>query len=315
MKNVFITGANGFVGQALCARMLADGWSVRRAVRNQSSIGDLSGVETVQIDSLDLNTDWPEAILGANIVVHLAGQVHETNNTALDSLSAFRRVNVAGTERLARMAVVAGVRRFIYISSVKVNGEPASLDPYSVSKWEAENVLRIVAAETGLDLVILRPPLVYGPDVKANFLRLLNMIYQGIPLPLESVDNQRSLIYLGNLVDAIVTCINHPGAAGQVYFVSDGEDVSTPDLIRCIAAALGRPVRLIPFPPALLRVAGWLVGKSAEIERLLGSLTIDSAKIRHELNWTPPHTLTQGLRETAEWYKKIKGERTVNEKI
>jgi len=181
---------------------------------------------------------------------------------------------------------------------------PASLDPYGISKWEAEQVLQEIAHETGMEVVVLRSPLVYGPGVKANFLRLIKWVYRGIPLPLSLVKNRRSLIYLGNLVDAIVTCITHPGASGQTYLVSDGEDVSTPKLIRRIATALGKPVRLCPFPTVLLKTAGRITGKSAAVERLVGSLTVDTAKIRNELNWKPPYTMVQGLFETAKWYKK-----------
>ena len=172
-----------------------------------------------------------------------------------------------------------------------------------MSKWEAEQALHRVAQETGLEVVIVRPPLVYGPGVGANFLRLLRFVHKGVPLPFGAINNQRSLVYVGNLVDAIITCLEYPGAAGQTYLVSDGEDVSTPELIRRIAHALGRPARLLPVPPALLRLAGQLTGKSAQVERLLDSLVIDSSKIRRELGWAPPFTMAQGLTETAQWFQ------------
>lgn len=311
---VLVTGATGFVGAALVSRLVDSGrFGVRTAVRRESG-KLLAGVEQIVAGDLSPNTDWQQALVGGGAVVHLAARVHVMNDTATDPLSAFRKVNVAGTEHLARMAAINGVKRFVYVSSIKVNGEgcekpftehdiPATDDPYGISKWEAELVLRKVAEDTGLEVVIFRPPLVYGPGVKANFLSLLKMVDRGIPLPLASINNHRSLIYLGNFVDAITTCIDHPKAAGQTYLVSDGEDISTAELIRRVAAALGRPARLFPFSPSLMRFAGKLFGKSYAVERLIGSLTIDSSKIRRELGWKPPYTMEQGLKETAEWFK------------
>ena len=199
------------------------------------------------------------------------------------------------------------------MSTVKVNGEgrgvpyceddiPEPSDPYGISKWEAEKIIKSIADETGMEAVIIRAPMVYGPEVKANFLKLLKAVDRGIPMPVAGVKNKRSMIYLGNLVDSIIACINHPGAAGQTYLVSDGEDVSTPELIRQIAEALGKPARLFYMPMFMLRLAGIITGKSKEIERLTGSLTVDSSKIRKELGWSPPFTLAQGLNQTAEWY-------------
>ncbi len=315
MEKILVTGATGFVGQALCKRTVSNGWHVRGTVRSAEQVASLpAGVEAVQIESIGEETDWSDALAGVNTVVHLAARVHVMNDTATDPLSAFRQVNVAGTERLARMATTNGIKRFVYISSVKVSGggaltpyaehaAAAPQDSYGVSKREAEHILHKIAAETGLEIVILRPPLVYGPGVKANFLSLLKIVDRGIPLPLASINNHRSLIYLGNLVDAIVTCINYPKASGQTYLVSDEEDISTPELIRRAAAALGRHARLFPFPPSLMRFAGKLFGKSDAIERLVGSLTIDSSKIRQELGWKPPYPLDQGLKETVKWYK------------
>ena len=311
---VLVTGATGFVGGALISRLVDSGrFGVRAAVRRES--GELlAGVEQIVVGDLTPNTDWQQALVGVDAVVHLAARVHVMNDTASDPLSAFRQVNVAGTERLARMAATNGAKRFVYISSVKVNGEGALTpysedasapeDPYGISKWEAEQGLHKVAEDTGLEVVILRPPLVYGPGVKANLLSLFNIVDRGIPLPLASVSNHRSLIYVGNLVDAIVTCINHPKASNQTYLVSDGEDVSTPELIRRVAAALGRPARLFHFPPSLMGFAGKLLGKSEAVERLVSSLTIDSSKIRRELGWRPPYTMEEGLRETGEWFKR-----------
>lgn len=312
-----VSGANGFVGQALCKRMVADGMQVIGTVRSANEADKLpKGVSIFLIKSIGRDTDWSDALAEVDTVVHLAARVHVMNDTSSDPLSAFRQVNVAGTERLARMAAATGIKRFVYISSIKVNGEgrdrpfteqdlPAPDDPYGLSKWEAEQILHRVAKETGLEVVILRPPLIYGPGVKANFFNLLKFLDRSIPLPLSSVNNRRSLIYVGNLVDTIIACLTHPMAVGQTYLVSDDEDVSTPELIRRVAAALGRPARLFPFPPSLMLLAGKLLGKMDAVERLVSSLTIDSSKIRLDLGWKPPYTMDQGLRETMAWYRKL----------
>jgi nucleoside-diphosphate-sugar epimerase len=250
------------------------------------------------------------------VVIHLAARVHVMQENAADPLAEFRSVNTTGTEHLARCAAASGVKRMVYASSIKVNGEqtsggrkfsaadtPAPQDPYGVSKWEAEQALRRVSRETGLEIVIIRPPLVYGPGVKGNFAQMLKAVARGIPLPFASLQNQRSLIYLGNLVDALIACATHPAAPGKTFLVCDGEDVSTPDLLRQLAAAMGVPSRLLPCSPALLRFAGRLTGKSQQVERLLGSLQVDGDKIRRDLNWVPPYSLQQGLQATAEWYR------------
>jgi len=321
--NLLVTGANGFIGRALCKKMLADGWQVRVAVRGATQMTALpSRVEGMQVGDIGPDTDWSKALNGVDAVVHLAARVHVMDDSASDSLVAFRWVNVKGTERLAQQAVAANVRRFFFMSSVKANGEeraqpyterdmPMPLDPYGISKWEAEQKLHKVAKETGIELVVLRPPLVYGPRVKANFLRLLKVVDRGIPLPLASVNNKRSLIYLENLVDVIITCIKHPIATGQTYLVSDGEDVSTPELIRLISKAMNRKSRLFPFPPSMLKSIGKIIYRSAEIDRLAGSLFVDSRKIRTMLGWKPPYTPEEGIRKTVLWYKKYgKGQRT-----
>lgn len=312
---ILITGATGFVGTALCRRMIHEGWQVRGAVRSLSDQARLpAGVAAVPVGSIGPDTVWTHALSGVDIVVHLAARTHVTHEVDVDPLNAYRRINVAATERLARAAAAAGVKRFIYLSSVKVNGEgraepyteqdrPAPEDPYGISKWEAEQALRRIAAETGMDVVILRPPLVYGPGVKANFLALINVVRRGIPLPFASVQNRRSLLYLGNLVDAIITVCIRPGAAGQTYLVSDGVDVSTPELIRKIAGVFGRSARLFSFPSHCMRLAGRLLGKTSAVERLLGSLAVDCSKIQRELDWKAPATMEQGLKETAEWVK------------
>ncbi|PKL52489.1 MAG: NAD-dependent dehydratase [Nitrospira bacterium HGW-Nitrospira-1] len=315
MRSALITGVTGFAGNALARKMAASGWQVRGTIRSVKQAATLSdGIEVVQIKSIGAGIDWSDALAGVDTVVHLAARVHVMKDTATDPLTAFREVNVAGTERLARMAAKTGVKRFIFLSTVKVNGEITGDVPfsesdipnpegyYAISKWEAELILHRIAQKTRLQVVILRLPLVYGTGVKANFLRLLDMVNKNIPSPLSMVNNRRSFIYIGNLVDAIIRCIEHPNAANQTYLVSDGQDVSTPELIRMISCAMGKKARLFPCPLSLLKMIGKIIGKSAEIERLTGSLQIDSAKIRRELSWTPPFTMEQGLKMTADWF-------------
>ncbi len=315
MQNVLVTGANGFIGQALCKRLMAEGLQVRGALRRPNRTADLpTGVETVQIESIGPETDWSDALSNIDTVVHLAARVHVLNDRESDPLALYRHVNVQGTEQLARMAVSNGVNRFIYMSSIKVNGEgrptaytekdiPAPEDHYGLSKWEAEQILYKINAASEMDVAVFRAPLVYGPGVKANFLRLLKTVQKGIPLPLANVDNQRSLIYLENLVDVIIRSIKSSQPASGTYLVSDGEDVSTPELIRRIAQALGKSPRLFPFPVSLIRLAGKLTAKTAAVDRLLLTLTVDNFKIQRELGWKAPYSMKQGLLETAKWYK------------
>jgi len=315
IPTILVTGANGFIGRALCASLVAHGHVVRGAVRRSYAILN-SPITQINVGEINSKTDWESALDGVDVVIHLAARVHVMSETAIDPLEEFRQGNLYGTEHLARSAAAQGVKRLVYISSIKVNGEasmtgrpftesdvPEPKDPYGKSKWEAEKVLRKVSKETGLEIVIVRPPLIYGPGVKGNFERILRTISDGIPLPLASIKNMRSLLYIENLVDALRACSIHPEAAGKTYLLSDGIDISTPDLIRQLAMAMGKPVRLFPFPIPLLKIAGILVGKSEEIERLLGSLQIDSGKIRRELNWQPPYSLQQGLQATVAWYQ------------
>ena len=317
--NLLVTGANGFIGSKLCEKVLNIGWHVRGTVRPSTYRNNLpSDIDVVPIEEIGPLTDWSKVMSGVDTVVHLAARVHVINDIAADVSDAYGSVNVAGTERLARMAAASGIRRFIYLSTVKVNGEgrsspytekdnPKPIDPYGISKWESEKRLHEIINHTELEVVILRPPMVYGPGVKANFLRLLNVVERGIPLPLANVNNHKSLIYLENLLDAIVTCINHPRAAGQTFLVSDDRDLSTPELIRLMAKAMGRKVRLFSFPPDMLKIMGKITGRSAEIDRLLGSLCVDSSKIRRMLGWKPPYNIEEGIRETAKWYLKSPG--------
>lgn len=308
---MLVTGASGFVGRTLCAELVKRGHSVRAALRTPENF-DIAGCETVKISGIDLHTDWNHALHGVTTVIHLAARVHVMHDDASDPLEEFRRVNVAGTEHLARFAAANGVKRFVYVSSIKVNGEetsgekvftemdaPSPQDPYGVSKWEAEQALHRVSQETGLEVVIVRPPLVYGSGVKGNFAQMLKVLSKGIPLPLASINNLRSLVYVGNLADALILCAIHPAAAGQTYLVSDGEDVSTSELLRQLGAAYGRPARLFPCPSALLKLSGILLGKSSQMARILGSLRVESSKMRNELNWKPPYSLRDGLQITG----------------
>ena len=262
------------------------------------------------------DTDWSAALQGVGTVVHLAARVHVMHDTAADLLAEFRRVNVDGTRLLARMAAAAGVQRLLFLSSIKVNGEstrrpfteadaPRPEDAYGISKWEAELALIQVARDAGMQWVILRAPLIYGPGVGANFLRLTHAVARRAPLPLGAIDNRRSLLYVGNLVDGIRVCLSHPGARDQVLLLSDGEDVSSADLVRRLAAALQVRPRLLPVPVPLLRIAGRLTGGAAAVERLSGSLQVDSSRIRAALGWAPPFSLDEGLAETARWYRNV----------
>ncbi len=309
---VLVTGASGFIGRPLCARLLVSGWRVRSI--NRSNSPPINGSEHCIISSIDETADWTHALQDVTHIIHLAARVHVMQDSDENPLEAFRRVNVAGTLNLARQAALAGVKRFVFVSSVKVNGEETSSqlfseldvfnpqDPYGVSKMEAEQKLLVLAEETGLEVVIVRPPLVYGVGVKANFAQMLRVLRRRIPLPLASVRNARSLIYVGNLLDALVLCAKHPKAAGQTYLVSDGEDISTPELLSRLSHAMGFPARLFSFPVRGLDLVAELLGKGDQVRRLTGSLQIDSSKIRRELGWTPPFTLQQGLQETVKHF-------------
>lgn len=274
-----------------------------------------SGAEVFIHGDLGEPVDWRGALTGIDVVVHCAARVHVMADTAKDPLAQFRRCNVDGTLQLARAAVAAGVRRFVFVSSIKVNGEatlpgqpftadeaPAPTDPYGVSKLEAERGLFALAAETGLDVVVVRPVLVYGPGVKANFLSMMRWLDKGVPLPLGAIDNRRSLVAIDNLVDLLLTCIEHPRAAGQVFLVSDGDDLSTTRLLGKVAAALDRPARLIPLPSRLIAAAAALLGRRALGQRLCGSLQVDIGKTRELLDWTPPVSVDDALAKTAKHF-------------
>jgi nucleoside-diphosphate-sugar epimerase len=316
LNKILVTGANGFVGTALTKKLIAEEWAVTGVVRNESDLHGIAGVSILEIGNIDKNTDWKIALRGIDAIVHTAARVHVMKNTPADPLKAYRSVNVHGTIQLARQAAVSGVRRFVFISTIKVNGEeniaayretdkPAPIDPYGISKLQAEKELLKLAGQTGMEVVVLRPPLIYGPGVRANFLKLLQAVDRGLPIPLARIDNRRSMIYIENFVDAIVLCLRHPKAAGQTFLVSDGQNHSTPDLIRRIAAALGRSPRLVHISPKILQYLARVIGKGQVADRLIGSLTVDDTKIRHNLGWRPPFTLEYGLEKTVAWYKKV----------
>ncbi|WP_081602033.1 MULTISPECIES: SDR family oxidoreductase [unclassified Thioalkalivibrio] len=311
MDRVLVTGATGFVGGSVVAQLASEGRVPVAACRRSVAVPD--GAELAVSPTLGPEADWRGALQGVEAVVHAAARVHVMDEPEADPLEAFRRVNVEGTLRLARQAAEAGVRRFVFVSSVKVNGEetptgqpfreadaPAPEDPYGVSKREAEDGLRALSAETGLEVVIIRPPLVYGPGVGANFGSLLRWVNKGVPLPLGAVtQNRRSLVALDNLVDLIVTCLDHPAAAGETFLVADGEDVSTAGLLRKVGDALERPARLVPVSVWMLRAGATALGKREMARRLLGSLQVDASKAREVLGWVPPVSLDEGLRRAV----------------
>lgn len=304
---LLVTGATGFVGSRLCECALQKDWPVRCTVRR-------SGIHNgIVVGDLGPDTDWSAALHSIDIVVHLAARVHVMEETNSDPLAEFRRVNVEGTLNLAQQVVIANVKRFVFISSIKVNGEstplnrpytsediPKPIDPYSISKFETEEGLRKLATETGLEVVIIRPPLVYGPGVKANFLSMMRWLNKGVPLPLGAIHNKRSLIALDNFVDLIMTCVDHPAAANQTFMASDGDDLSTTELLQQLSLCLGRPARLVPMPAYLLNYAAIYLGKRNVAQRLLGSLQVDITKTRDLLDWRPPLSVSESLQKTAQ---------------
>ena len=290
---IVVTGARGFVGKALCKALRDRGDQLIATVRAQPdasevAVGDIHGA-----------TDWSLALQGANAVIHLAARVHVMSDTEEDPLRAYREVNLHGTLNLARQAAAAGVKRFIFVSSVKVNGESTSMrpftaldaaapiDPYGLSKSEAETALHELHRKTGMEIVVVRPPLVYGPGVKANFLNLIKAVEKGIPLPLGKATGRRSMVALDNLVDLLILCLHHPAAAGGTFLVSDGVDLTVKELVVMIAQAMDKPPRLLPVPVGLMRGAATLLGKGAVADRLLGSLQVDIKHTRQRLEWNP----------------------------
>lgn len=306
---VLLTGSTGFLGRGLVKKLRQSApVDLTLAVRSRSVE---FGLPTHIVGELSVDTDWQQAIAGQQVVIHAAARAHIIKDEVADPLAEYCRVNVEGTLHLASQAAAAGVKRFIFISSIGVNGninthpftvddQPNPGEPYAQSKWEAEQGLRKIQQETGMELVIIRPPLVYGPSAPGNFGSLVRWIEKGIPLPLGAIHNRRSLVGIDNLVDLIIRCINHPAAANQVLLAGDGEDLSTTELLRAVGKAIGRPARLIPVPAAVLQCGATLLGKQAMAQRLLGSLQVDISKTCELLDWKPPYTVEEGLRRCFE---------------
>jgi len=303
--NVLLTGATGFLGRRLAATLHSKP-DVKLTVAVRRHI-EIPAAHIVEVQGLDVSTNWSTALANQQVVIHAAALAHKMIDEVADPLEEYRRVNVDGTLKLARQAAAAGVKRFIFISSIGVIGNtnahpfteddtPNATELYAQSKWEAEQGLWEIQHETGVELVIIRPPLVYGPNAPGNFGGLIRWVERGVPLPLGAVHNKRSLVALDNLVDLIITCIDHPAAANQVFLAGDGQDLSTTELLRGVAKAAGKSSRLIPIPSLLLMLAATLMGKKAMARRLLGSLQVDISKARELLGWEPPISVEEGLR-------------------
>jgi nucleoside-diphosphate-sugar epimerase len=313
---IAVTGANGFVGQALVRKLAENGHKLVLFIRQQQDFAVLDDGIVLEAPNLGINADWNlKSEQGIDVLVHAAARVHVIQDNAVDPLAEYRRVNVAGTLALAQQAAAAGVRRFVFLSSIKVNGEATASDvaissencqkpdtPYGLSKLEAEQGLAVIAAHSGMELVILRPPLVYGPGVGGNFLQLMDSVRFGLPMPFGSVQNARSLVYVGNLAEALMKCCEHPCAVGKTYFVSDGAPVSTPELISAISFAMGMTTRIWSVPPRFIQIAANILGRGEQAKRMLGSLVVDDSPLVRELNWKPPYTFEFGLRATLQWY-------------
>lgn len=310
MRTVLVTGASGFVGRATAEAFRARGWQVRTAGHSRAGPKDLAV-------ALSPEADWSAAVAGCDCVVHLAARAHILTERSADPLAEFMRINAEATLTLARAAIAAGVRRFVFMSSIAVNGpetagplreldKPRPESDYGRSKLRAEQGLLALVAQSSMQLTILRPPLVYGPGVGARFLQLLKLAGSGLPLPLGGIDNRRSLISVMNLTDAIVQCADRVAAAGQTFLVADDTTISTPDLIRALARHLERPARLLAFPEPLLLLGAGLIGRADDIRRLTSSLVLDTTRINAVLGWFPPITLDAGLEETAKWYRNLR---------
>jgi nucleoside-diphosphate-sugar epimerase len=309
---VLVTGASGFVGSVLCEALSRSGYLVRAAIRNEGS-AQVTVSDKVVIGDIALVIDWSAALRDVDVVIHLAARAHVLHDS-LANANLYHEANALGSQRLAEACAAAGVRRFIYLSSIKVNGEettgraftaldvPHPNDAYGTSKWCAEKYLVEVSKRSGMETAIVRPPLVYGPGVRANFLRLLRWIDKGRVLPLGAIANKRSLVSIWNLCDLLMKLLQCPAAPGQVWLVSDGEDLSTPDLIRRVGRAMGRPTKLLPIPQGLIQLVGRLAGRQDEVARICGSLEVDIAATRRELGWSPPLTVDESLARTIDWY-------------
>jgi nucleoside-diphosphate-sugar epimerase len=321
MSHVFVTGATGFVGKVLCETLTHSGHRVRAAVR-QDGVPPNGASEQVVVGSIGPKTDWDTALDGVEVVVHVAAMAHRMRD-ARANRDAYMEVNALGTQSLAEAASARGVRRFVYVSTIKVNGGDSSARPYRASdlprpdgdygesKWLGEQHLFAAASRCGMDAAVVRPPLVYGAGVRANFLRLMNWVDRGLPLPLGAIHNRRSLVSVWNLCDLLARLVAHGRPVGGVWMVSDDDDLSTPDLVRRIAATMNRRARLIPVPQSWLAALGTLTGKEAEIARLCGSLTVDVEATKAGLEWMPPLSVREGIARTTEWYfrEHVTGER------
>lgn len=314
-RRVVITGASGFIGGHLCRAFRENGFQVVACIMTPEEKVSLPyGVETVISGAIDAYTDWTKVLKNRDVIVHLAARVHVMRESSASPLSEFRKTNTAGTANLARQAAAAGADRLVFMSTVGVNGNdsgnnpytesdaPQPHNPYSISKYEAEQLLWRISEETGMKVVVVRAPLVYGPGNPGNFLSLLRVVRKGFPLPFASVRNLKSFLYVGNLVSALMLCCSHSASPGNTYLVSDAENVSTPELLRLLADAIGCPSRVFPVHPGIIRAVGRLAGRIDAVDRLLCSLMVDSGKISRDLSWKPPFTLKEGLKKTAEWY-------------
>ena len=318
LRRVVVTGANGFIGNHVCRRLVESGKEVTACIRAQADASLLASIpgrlRVHRIPSVGGDADLARVFSSADAVIHLAGRAHVMRETVAAPLNEFRKVNVGGTETLASLATQQGVKRFIYMSSIKVNGEatnghpfraddpPGYSDPYGQSKWEAEERLRQIATGTDMQWVVVRPPLVYGPGVRGNFLTLLRSVFRRLPLPLGSLHNRRSMVSVFNLSDFVCLLLDHPAAANSRFLVSDQHDLSTPDLLRSIAAALDCPSRILPCPELALHMAATMLGRRSVTQRLCSSLVVDTQKTADTLRWRAPFTLSWGLRRTAEWF-------------
>jgi nucleoside-diphosphate-sugar epimerase len=320
-QSIFITGGDGFVGRSVCDALARRDYRIISASRTAATRAQSDAYRRIALD-LTGHGDLSPMLEGVNCVVHLAARTHVMRDTAADPLREYRRINTEGTARLATAAARAGVRRFVFLSSIKVNGEnttaapftegdePHPEDAYGLTKWEAERALRVVEARTGMEVVIVRPPLVYGAGVTANFLRLMQLIARGVPLPLSGIDNRRSMIFVRNLADAVRACIESPHAAGNTYLASDGVDLSTPELIRRLAHALAVRPRLFAMPQSWLTAAAAVLGQRAQLSRLTQSLQVDSTRLREHLQWTPPYSIEAGFAETTAWFRGLRASTT-----
>lgn len=312
MRRVLVTGASGFVGSTLCESLRAANFQVRAALRRyRPSLHP--DMEAVEVGDISGHTGWSSALSGVDLVVHAAARAHVLGDSAANA-GLYIETNARGTERLAEACAAAGIRRLVYVSSIKVNGEetargaytpddkPDPQDAYGKSKWLGESLLKEVASRTGMEVVVVRPPLVYGPGVRANFLRLLRFVEMGLPLPIRSVDNRRSLVSVWNLCDLIECLLTHPLAPGRSWMVSDGEDLSTPELVTRMGEAMSRRTWLVPVPVSALRWSARLLGREAEIDRLCGSLRVDISRTRSDLGWSPRLSVEEALSRTVTWY-------------